>query len=169
MRTGSNYRGGRVSFNGLWVFNRDFQLHANVYETLRVLNDWVVAYGLMSPEGRRMYAIAYDPRDIYLNNFPVPPPISKPRVYVIDTSGSTPMPTTASVLGYFEIADYPICRSNHPCDAQTRGAISPDGRTLFYAGADRMVVVPVPSEGSLQPTQKIAATVMKLWKPRPTQ
>lgn len=165
-RMHSSDDGSRVSFNGLWVFNRDMQLHANLYDTLRVINDWTVAYGLMSPDGRRLYAIAYDPRDYYQNNTPLPPPISKPRVYVVDTSGSTPTPASANVLGFFEIDDYPICRYSNPCDPQTRGAISPDGRTLFFAGADHLVVVPVPAENTLIPMAKIAPPVMKLWKPR---
>jgi hypothetical protein len=158
-----------VSFNGLWVFNRDLQLHASLYDTLRVINDWTVAYGLVSPDGRRLYAIAYDPRDYYQNNFPLPPPVSKPRVYVVDISNTVPTPGSANVLGYFEVDDYPICRESNPCDPQTRGAISPDGRTLFFAGADRLIVVPVPGESSLHVTQKVTAPAMKLWKPRATQ
>ena len=165
-RMHSSDDGSRISFNGDRVFDRDLQLHSNLFAALGAMVDdieWIVAYGLMSPDGRRLYAIAYDSRDLYVTNTPLPPPLSRPRIFVVDTSSTQATPNDAAIIGYFEIDDYPACRTHVPCDPQTRGAISPDGRTLFYAGTDRLVVVPVPPENTLVAVQNKARPVMKRW------
>jgi hypothetical protein len=66
----------------------------------------------------------------------------------VDTSadvGDAPLP----VLGYFEIADYPSCITGVPCDFRARAEISLDASTLFFAGDERMVITPIPPEGTL--------------------
>lgn len=162
----SSADGSRTSVGGQVILDGDLQPFANVYEALRLRNDWVVTLALLSPDGSRAYALAFDPTDYYHFNDPPPAPHSRPRIYVIDTSATAPTPNTASVVGYFEIDDYPICRTQSGCDLQTRGTISPDGRTLFFAGQDRLVVVPVPAENTLVTTGNLPAPTMKLWVPK---
>ena len=70
-----------------------------------------------------------------------------PRVFVFD---ATTTKTNLSVLGYFDIQDYPsdcvLSPYGPPCVAATvAGAIALDGRTLFFGGNQRVVIAPVPS------------------------
>lgn len=154
--------GSRMSSQGRRIYDGNMQRYASPQDALRTIM-WVIQLGLISPDGRRAYVVLYDPDDYHIFGTP-PPPQSRPRIYVVDTSSSTPTPNMATVLGYFEIDDYPMCRSSINCDLRTKGAIAPDGRTLFLAGQDRLVVVPVPAESSLiahaQP-----APLMQLWIP----
>jgi hypothetical protein len=156
--------GSRLTVGGGQIFDGNMQPYANPYEVLRLSPGWVVAFGLMSPDGRRAYVLTYDPTDYYFYNNPPPAPHSRPRIYVVDTSSATATPDSATILGYFEINDYPICRTQDGCDLQTRGAITPDGRNLMLAGQDHLVVVPVPAESTLV-SRAPPAPLMKLWIP----
>jgi hypothetical protein len=64
---------------------------------------------------------------------------------VIDSSTASADPAGLPVLGYFEIDDYPSpCSTAYSaCWALLASAITPDDRTLFFAGSLRNVVVPV--------------------------
>lgn len=154
--------GSRVVQAGSYVFNSDMEILQNIYRELMEFQDRIIGATVVSPDGRRAYALAFDTNEINRPN-PIPdPPQSRPRIYVLDLTSNVPTPDDAAVLGYFEIDDYPICRTQMGCDYQVRGAITPDGGTLFYAGQDNFVVVPVPPEGTL--VSKLPPRVFK-WQP----
>jgi hypothetical protein len=105
---------------------------------------------IVSPDGTRTYVMAYRAADkSQVSQLP-------PRVYVFDSStpvGNANLP----VLGYFEVPDYPACHAAFSgCDETPLAAISMDGRTLFIAGDDLFLVVPVPAEGMLSPAAAAA-------------
>jgi hypothetical protein len=141
--------GSRVALGGNFILNSSMEILQSVYRELVEGTEWLAASTLLSPDGRRAYVLAIDTNEISRPNNPPEPPQRKPRVYVLDTTSDVPTPDDAAVLGYFEIDDYPICRTQDGCDYQVRGAITPDGGTLFFAGQDRFVVVPLPAESSL--------------------
>jgi hypothetical protein len=129
--------------------------------------NWVPLGLLMQPQGNRLYMLAYNSSD--LGALAPPVPTYKPRVYVFDTSTAVSSPATLPLKGWFEIDDYPTCRVNTDCDVRPRVAISPDGRTLFFAGSAGLLVVPVPTENILQLAAAppgVAAMPMKVtpWK-----
>lgn len=93
----------------------------------------------LSPDGRRAYVLAY--REYYTTDQSI-----KPRVYVFDSTQAPLGGASLPVLGHFEVADYATCMGDYwECPATTVSTIAPDGRTLFFAGHDALLVVPVPS------------------------
>jgi hypothetical protein len=110
--------------------------------------NWIPLGLLMQPQGNRLYMLAYNSSDF--GSLAPPVPTYKPRVYVFDTSTAVSSPATLPLKGWFEIDDYPTCRVNTDCDVRPQVAISPDGRTLFFAGSAGLLVVPVPAENTLQ-------------------
>lgn len=105
------------------------------------------AAAVLSPDGSRAYVLTYP--GSFLAQVPTPA-TPLPRVWVLDTSGDVgdaPVP----VLGYFELADYPSCLHgvDNGCDYKARAAISLYGHTLFIVGDERLVVTPIPPEGTL--------------------
>jgi hypothetical protein len=108
---------------------------------------------LITPDGSRIYVMAY-PQD----TSGTPP--TRPRVFVFDATVSA-----LTSLGYFDVADYPTCvpdpvygtctpGSGSPTIA---GAISLDGKTLFFSGDQLLLIVPVPA--TLTPAVVAAAGV----------
>ena len=110
---------------------------------------YVALNGQVTPDGSRVYVLAYA-QDAYTN------PAETPRVFVFD---ATTVQANLTLLGYFDIADYPGCpiNLNNPgaCDSEVAGAIALDGKTLFFAGGQNLVVVPVPA--TLTPPAAAAA------------
>jgi hypothetical protein len=101
-----------------------------------IVQDAEEAASIISPDGTRAYVLAFNVPDY------AQPTQMKPRVYVFNTIGvvgNVPLP----VLGYFEIDDYPSCY-NLGCDRTPIPGISLDGRTLYFGGSERLVVVPIP-------------------------
>lgn len=95
---------------------------------------------LLSPDGKRLYVMAYSTDGLYASS------TVKPRVYVFDTSTRVVTSTDVPLLGYFELAAYPTCQDSGPdCNTRALGTISPDGKTLFFVGDARLLVVPVPA------------------------
>jgi len=96
---------------------------------------------LITPDGSRIYIITYP-----LDTSGTPP--ARPRVFAFDAT----VPAL-TVLGYFDVADYPTCIPNSNTGACTgatgaptvAGAISLDGKTLFFSGDQLLLIVPVPS------------------------
>jgi hypothetical protein len=94
--------------------------------------------GLVTPDGSRVYVLAYR------SDADTQPSVT-PRVYVFD---ATTAQANLAVLGYFDIPDYPSCipsTRTFTCSGYVAGAISLDGRTLFFGGDNRLVIAPVPS------------------------
>jgi hypothetical protein len=154
--------GSRIALGGNYIFNSNMEVLQSIYKELGEFQNRLISSTIVSPDGRRAYALAFDTNEISRFNNPPEPPQSKPRVYVLDITSDVPTPDDATVLGYFEIDDYPICRTQSDCDYQVRGAITPDGGTLFFAGQDRFVVVPVPAEATL--VARVPPRVFK-WEP----
>jgi IPT/TIG domain len=99
--------------------------------------------GQLTLDGSRIYVLAY-------RGDASTQPAVTPRVFVFDaTSPLTDLPA----LGYFDVADYPSCIpdiNTGSCPGQSgsppiAGAIGLDGRTLFFAGGQKLLIVPVPS------------------------
>ena len=114
-------------------------------------NSRSVLQAVVSPDGRRVYALSYDRLDYFNENDPLPPPYSNPRIHVLDATIAVQQPLAhLPILGDFAISDFPTCRNADPCGLYTVATISPDGRTLFFAGNQNLVVVPIPDESTLQ-------------------
>lgn len=110
---------------------------------------------VVSPDGQRVYVLSYDTQDYFNVNDPLPAPASTPRIHVLDATFAT-VQSHLPILGSFDIDEFPTCRIDDPCGLYTVGTISPDGKTLFFAGSENLVVVPVPDESTLQ--QKMRRT-----------
>lgn len=88
----------------------------------------------LSPDGTRLYNFSA----VYLNS------AMQPRVYVVDSS----VVTGASLpsLGYFELPEFPTCTpGSFGCNWIAASSISPDGETLFFAGENKLMIVPINS------------------------
>ena len=116
------------------VWDRDFNPVGNL--VIPENTSYYAAGYTISPDGARTYALAY----YAFSNGP-----RTPRVYVFDTS--TPAPDgKLPVLGYFEVPDATSCRgTTYDCTGYAIGAISPDGKTLFFVGDEKLVVTPIPA------------------------
>jgi len=129
--------GDRIIFDDLEVRDRQFKKLGRF-----AVND--VAYAglspgsVISPDGTRAYVM-------YLG--PLTDPDMKPRIFVFDTSKA--VEGVFPVVGSFSVSDTPTScmRSESYCDPRMSTAISPDSKTLFFAGNKNVLVIPVP--GSL--------------------
>jgi hypothetical protein len=113
--------------------------------SLPFIDPALAAASVLSPDGSRAYVLTYP--SSFLGQ-PTTPASPLPRVWVLDTTddvGDAPLP----VLGYFELADYPSCLRGVPCDFRARAEISLHAGSLFFAGDERLVVTPIPPEGTL--------------------
>jgi hypothetical protein len=99
--------------------------------------------GQITPDGSLIYVLSY--RSDASPSVPL-----SPRVFVFD---ATSPPPTLTALGYFDVPDYPTCVPNPntgSCVGQygsptVAGAISLDGKVLFFGGDQKLLIVPVPS------------------------
>nr|WP_314547405.1 hypothetical protein [uncultured Massilia sp.] len=94
------------------------------------------SYGsVITPDGARTYVMYFGPNM---------GPTAQPRIVVFDTSKA--VSGTFPILGYFDVADSPTsCTPGAYCDPRMSTAISPDGKTLFFAGNKSILVIPVPA------------------------
>ena len=129
--------GGRIILDDLEVRDRQFNklgrfaVDSAAYATS-------TRGSVISPDGARAYVM-------YLG--PMTDPDMKPRIYVFDTSKA--VDGVFPVVGFFNVADTPTnCTPFVQCDRLMSTAISPDAKTLFFAGNKNVLVVPVP--GALQ-------------------
>lgn len=172
--TSSSDDGSRLLDPNMWLWSQTTLL-GNVAQSVNDYdNAFLVRQAVISPDGRRVYALSYDRQDYAIADVPLPPPHARPRIYVLDATLSVSQPQGhIPVLGYFEISDFPVCRSVGQCAIYTIGTISPDGCTVFFAGDQYIVVVPVPDESTLQGTARPATYVsspsgarMYEWRPK---
>lgn len=118
------------------VWDRNFILIGNV-----VLPESYYGHAhVFAPDGNRLYILAYHDSAYSSSGTPT----AKPRIYVVDTSQKPVATPNLSVLGYFDIDDYPSCPPASCRVPYPLSTISPDGKTLFYIGDKNLVVVPVP-------------------------
>jgi hypothetical protein len=138
----------RVLFDHDRLLNHQFETVGRVSippYSLPFTDQALPAASVLSPDGSRAYVLTFP--SSFLGQ-PTTPASPLPRVWVLDTSedvGDSPLP----VLGYFELADYPSCLQGVPCDFRSRAEITLDAGTLFFAGDERLVVAPIPPEGTL--------------------
>lgn len=134
---GSRFVLGNFATAGI-VYDNEFQIIGNLPDAP---SGYRVLTRLLSPDGARTYVPVINSSD----NGPLPPahPL---RVYVFDSSTRLVNQQYLPALGYFEVSHHPECRSysDPSCKPWIVTAISPDGRTLFLAGTDQVVIVPVP-------------------------
>ncbi|HEX5461552.1 MAG TPA: IPT/TIG domain-containing protein [Steroidobacteraceae bacterium] len=130
--------GDRVLFDNTTLRDGSFNLvGAATIPTLAGQPSYYAVNGQVTPDGSRVYVLAYT-NAIYND------PSLTPRVFVFDATTAQP---NLTFLGYFDIPDYPGCapyESNCVSNTVT-GAISLDGRTLFFGGEHYLVVAPVPA------------------------
>jgi hypothetical protein len=143
--------GDRVLFDAYNVYDRNFAFIGDTTHLGDQEPGWrsVGGSGLVSPDGNRTYLLVYHSSEVYLPNPTPPSPTLYPRVYVFDSSTRMTNTTQLPLLGYFTLTDYPITRSQQGSTGRTGSAISPDGRTLFFAGNAKFMVVPIPDESTL--------------------
>jgi len=140
--------GSRMLFDHDRLLNDQFETVGRVSippYSLPFIDPALAAASVLSPDGSRAYVLTYP--SSFLGQ-PTTPASPLPRVWVLDTTddvGDAPLP----VLGYFELDDYPSCLQGVPCDFRARAEISLDAGTLFFAGDERLVVTPIPPEGTL--------------------
>jgi hypothetical protein len=53
------------------------------------------------------------------------------------------------LLGYIPLAHYPTCLRAANCSLRPQSVLNETGNTLFYAGDQNFIVVPVPAESAL--------------------
>jgi hypothetical protein len=123
--------------------------------------------GQLTPDGSRIYVLSY-------RSDASTQPTVTPRVFVFD---ATSAPPNLTALGYFDVPDYPTCipdNNTGSCPGQygsptIAAAISLDGKVLFFAGDQKLLVVPVPSTLSTissvpqGPSTKARRTVATPW------
>jgi hypothetical protein len=158
--------GSRVLFDHDRLLNDQFETVGRVsipQYSLPFTDPALPIASVLSPDGSRAYVLTFPSS---FRGQPTTPAAPLPRVWVLDTSddvGDAPLP----VLGYFEIPDYPSCVTGTPCDFRARAAITLDASTLFFAGDERMVITPIPPEGTLNDALIGSGSKQQQMKPVP--
>lgn len=149
------------------VYDADFHLIGRVVLPTPYSS---IASMVMSPDGTRLYVLTYR---WYASASELP------IVVTYDTSVSPAVGSDLPVVGQFTITQRPSCvdPNGSNCGYQARGTISPDGRTLFYAGDKYFVVAPIPAESaqtsgaattsSRATRQNASSRTFYLWRPQP--
>ncbi|HEX4269599.1 MAG TPA: hypothetical protein VHY36_17055 [Steroidobacteraceae bacterium] len=130
--------GDRVLFDNVTLRDGSFNLvGAATLPTLSGQPSYYAVDGQVTPDGSRVYILAY-------TTAAATDPSITPRVFVFDATAAQ---ANLTFLGYFDIPDYPGCAPNESnCVSNTMaGAISLDGRTLFFGGEHYFIVAPVPA------------------------
>ncbi|MFC5480949.1 hypothetical protein [Massilia suwonensis] len=128
-------RGERFVEDTYRVWDRDFALIGNL-----ALPDysWRGTTTAVSPDGARVYMLAFNWGAYNMTG-------AAPRVYVFDSSKRVVSTTDLPLLGYFTLGGSPSCQTSSDCNLRAWTAISPDGKTLFFAGDTHLVVAPIPA------------------------
>jgi len=122
---------------------------------------WFERTATLSPDGRRLYVLVYR-EDSPTGGVPV-----NPRVHVYDTRVPAGAAADLPVLGAFDVPDFPTCfpAPTYPDDfscVHPVMLVAPDGRTLFIAGASKLVVLPVPALAAPLAARP-GASAMRAW------
>ena len=110
-------------------------------------SDWIANWTMLSRDGKRAYILAYREGSISLdsNNPSIESTTSDmPRIFVFDTNVAQ---TQFPLMGYFDLKDYAGCRTfyNDNCSFRMAMTLSEDDRTLFFVGAKKFIVAPIPA------------------------
>jgi hypothetical protein len=141
-----NEDGSRVLFDRSEVRDADFNLIGRLsLPTTAGQPTYFPVAARLTVDGNRAYVLAYRD-DLYS-------PGVDPLVFVFDTR-TAQATEDLPALGYFDLPEYPSCKPASPSDygcnySSVVGAISLDSSTLFFAGNERLLVVPIP--GTLTP------------------
>ena len=164
---------GSVSDDGSRSINEWRRVRDAQFQVIGVaeesLADWVTTGAVISRDGRRAYTFVFD-----FDDFGRTTPIHHPRIYVFDITTPVGVDVPFPTLGYFELADYPICFTPGVANCRTnpRMKVSPDKATLFIAGGFNIVITPIPAEntlataGSPPPVLGKQGIRTKLWRAR---
>lgn len=125
--------GDRMLFGNVTLRDGSFNLVGSATLPTLSAGQYYAVDGLVTPDGSRVYILAY------AFNASTNPSLT-PRVFVFD---ATTAQTNLNFLGYFDVPDYPGGPPN--ASSTITGAISLDGRTLFFAGQQYLIVAPVPA------------------------
>ncbi len=163
----NNLRDAAINMDGSRVIGPRFDVRDLQYNNIGSVEpahqNYIAVASAVNTAGTRAYALAYDSTD--LTNAAAH---SLPRVYVFDTSTPGAADARMPMVGYFTVAHYPTCRVAAQCSLRPRVALSPDGNTLFFAGDQQLLVVPVPAENTLTSANKIrpgvTGIVTKPWR-----
>lgn len=133
--------GSRIVIDNVEVRDRELALVGRARLDGVSGGPWIVRSSVMSPDGRRTYLLA-DTEAAITGGASGPM-----RVFVFDSSTRDPATVALPLVGDVALADAPGCRRLLSGDCPNhapRMAIAPDGQTLFIAGNERLLVVPVP-------------------------
>ncbi|MQA18821.1 YncE family protein [Rugamonas rivuli] len=128
--------------DGSRIILDDRELRDNTFKLLGKFAPPSGPYALSYAYGSALASDSMRSYVMYLG--PSTDPTLKPRIYVFDTSKA--VSGVFPVLGYFEVPDSPTsCLPDAYCDPRMSTVVSPDGKTLFFAGNKNVLVIPVPS------------------------
>jgi len=124
--------GRRVLLHSRELRDRDFGLVG----TVTLPADTMSRVATLSPEGDRAYLLVAPFHPSFPGTLPA-------RLVVYDTSAPPPSGTALSVAGTVPLAQDVTC-AVEGCYGRASGVFAPDGKTLFLAGNERVLVVPLP-------------------------
>lgn len=124
--------GRRLMIHGREVLDRSFAPVGSV--TLPA--DTMARASILSPEGDRAYQLVAS----YYPGFPGALPA---RVLAYDTSTALGAGASLPVVGTIPVEHDVTCEVSE-CYGRAAGVVTPDGRTLFLIGNERLLVVPLP-------------------------
>ncbi len=94
---------------------------------------------VLSPDGRRLYVYALP------DDWDSAASTRLPRIYVFDATAARQDTVELPLQGVIRLTEYPNCRqrtTGGECGRPMMN-VAPDGRTLFVAGSENLLVVPV--------------------------
>ena len=131
------------------LIGQDFQVRDaqfNVIGNVNVSENGLISVAAnVSTDGSRAYVLAYQASDLTAST-----PQFTPRVYVFNLTNPVAANQQMPRLGYFTLAHYPTCLRAANCSLRPQCVINEVGDTLFYAGDQNLLVVPIPAESALQ-------------------
>lgn len=156
-QSGLDETGSRFLHGGVTVYDAAFVTVGRV----KLPSQYFLTSAVLSPDGRRVYAVAV--------GADWPNSSTTTRLYVLDSSVAPGTVAELPVLGHADLADDPTCNDMsygvnclHPMMN-----ISADGKTLFLAGREKFIALPVPAVLSTAQSVRTREGRMTLWIRKP--